>query len=245
MRQEPSERQRSTGPLACFPEQGCCSAWGSTHRDDPPEEPGRAASGERSSPTLPATRHSPEPGRRGRARLGLHQSFPAGPDPRGTEQPLFPLGLSNLPGSVHTVLHKPSRQTLGHDAAAPRVKASAGSGRPPRAAAESVSAVRTLSATLVLQAPPGAQRTAPGLCHSGQAPKDAPPKSQQAAELPDEAVTMSALITKRSPNAPRIWAPRLQRQRLLGHKSEAWGRPEQKTQLPRLTEAENSATPSE
>ena len=62
---------------------------------------------------------------------GSPSELPGRADPMGTEQLLFPLGLSDLSGSVHTLLHRSGRQTLGHDAAGSHVKASAGSGRPP------------------------------------------------------------------------------------------------------------------
>lgn len=154
---------------------------------------------------------------------GSPSELPGRPRPHGNRAASLPTGAER-PVRVCPHLAAQARQAdAGPDAAGSHVKASAGSGRPPWAAAERMSAVRTLSATLVLRVPPGAQRTAPGPCHSSQAPKDAPPKSQQAAELPNKAVAMSALITKHSRNAPPIRARRLQRRRLLGHKSEAWG----------------------
>ena len=69
----------------------------------PPQED---ASGARSSTMFPAALQSPELGRQGRAQLGLHQSFLASPDPTGTKQFLFPLGLSEPVRVCPHLLHK-------------------------------------------------------------------------------------------------------------------------------------------
>lgn len=101
MLQEPSERQRSTGPLLAQAQ--AAARPGGAHTGMPPQED---ASGARSSTMFPAALQSPELGRQGRAQLGLHQSFLASPDPTGTKQFLFPLGLSEPVRVCPHLLHK-------------------------------------------------------------------------------------------------------------------------------------------
>ena len=157
--QEPSERQRSTGPLAC-PSTGCCSAGGSTHGDAPP---GRCFWS-----TLlhhvPCSAAKPRAGETGPCPAGSPSELPGQPRPHGHKAVSFPAGAERTCQGLSTPAAQVQRQRPGLDAANSQVKASAGSGRPPRAAAETASAVRTPPATLVPWCPPGTLRTAPGLC---------------------------------------------------------------------------------